>query len=126
MRYFFNLRESGDYIVDDEGRDLPDLDAARAAAVEAARSLIATDGSAGKLPASAVIEVLDCSGTKVLHVPFGDTVVLDGWRPPSTHCRHSALGRAIACLDPPELALRGLAGAGRQRTDCFGRARPDS
>ena len=78
MRYHFNLREGGEYIVDEEGRDLPDLDAARAAAVEAARSLIATEALAGKLPIGAAIEVFDDWGSNVLNVPFREVVQLDG------------------------------------------------
>lgn len=78
MRYFFHLRESGDYVVDEEGRELPDIAAAEAAARMNARSVIAGEAMAGKLPLAACIEVDDEQGQRVLDLPFRDAVILDG------------------------------------------------
>ena len=78
MRYYFHLRESGSYVVDDEGLELADLDAVLAAAIEGARSVIAADAMEGKLPLRSSVEVDDESGQRVLHLPFRDAVLLDG------------------------------------------------
>lgn len=78
MRFYFNLREGGECVIDEEGRDLPDLEAAQAAAVQDARSVIAGEAAGGRLPLSAVIEVYDSAGTKVFEVPFEETVQIDG------------------------------------------------
>ena len=78
MRYFFHLRENHDYVVDEEGIELADLDAVRIAATAAARSVIASDAMTGKLPLRAVLEVNDGNGQRVLELPFRDTVLVDG------------------------------------------------
>jgi hypothetical protein len=78
MRYFFHLRESGDFVVDEEGRELPDLTAVEAAARTNARCVIAGEALAGKLPLAACIEVHDEQGERVLDLPFRDAVILDG------------------------------------------------
>ncbi|HEX8400111.1 MAG TPA: hypothetical protein VF628_00240 [Allosphingosinicella sp.] len=78
MRYFFHLRESGTYVADEEGLDLPSLKAARLAATASARCVIAGDAMAGKVPLRAMIEVDDETGARVLDLPFRDAVVIDG------------------------------------------------
>ncbi|HEX9946655.1 MAG TPA: hypothetical protein VGA98_03865 [Allosphingosinicella sp.] len=78
MRYFFHLRESGDYVVDEEGRELPDIAAVEAAARLNARSVLAGEAMTGKLPLAAIIEVRDEQGQPVLDLPFRDAVILDG------------------------------------------------
>ena len=78
MRYFFHLRESGDVVVDEEGRELPDIAAVEAAARMNARCVIAGEAMAGKLPLAACIEVHDERGQPVLELPFRDAVILDG------------------------------------------------
>ncbi|HEX8223452.1 MAG TPA: hypothetical protein VF605_06525 [Allosphingosinicella sp.] len=78
MRYFFNLRESGDVVVDEEGRELPSLAAVEAAARMNARCVIAGEAMTGKLPLAACIEVHDEQGQHVLDLRFRDAVILDG------------------------------------------------
>ena len=78
MRCFFHLRETGGYIPDEEGIELPDLAAVRAAAVEGARSTIAHEATGGRLPLATVMEVEDEGGVRLFDLPFRDTVVLDG------------------------------------------------
>ncbi|HEY0130655.1 MAG TPA: hypothetical protein VGB57_04550, partial [Allosphingosinicella sp.] len=73
-----HLRESGDVVVDEEGRDLPNLAAAAAAARANARCVIAGEAMTGKLPLAACIEVHDEAGQRVLDLPFRDAVILDG------------------------------------------------
>lgn len=78
MRYYFHLRESGDYVVDEEGLDLPDMAGVVAAATLAARSVIAGEAIAGKVPLRSVIEVDDESGERVLTLPFREAVQMEG------------------------------------------------
>jgi hypothetical protein len=78
MRYFFHLRESGEFVVDEEGRDLPDIAAVEAAAKMDARCVISAEAKAGKLPLAVCIEVHDEQGQRVLDLPFRDAVILDG------------------------------------------------
>jgi hypothetical protein len=78
MRYYFHLRESGDYLVDPEGLELLDLQHVRHAAIASARSVMAGDVITGKLPLNAVVEVDDENGARVLDLPFRDAVHLDG------------------------------------------------
>lgn len=78
MRYFFHLNESDGYIVDEEGLELADADAARRAALAGARSLLASDVLEGRLTLGTVMEVHDGRGDKILELPFRDTVVVNG------------------------------------------------
>ena len=78
MRYFFHLRETDEHVIDEEGQELPHLEAVATAALKNARSVIAHEALAGKLPLRAVIEVKDEAGRNVLVFPFRDAVILDG------------------------------------------------
>ena len=77
MRYYFHLRESESYVVDDEGLELIDTAAVLAAATAGARSVIAGEAMQGKLPLHASIEVDDETGRRVLELPFREAVLLD-------------------------------------------------
>jgi hypothetical protein len=78
MRYYFHLREEDGYVIDDEGLELADENAAKIAATEGARSVIAAEAMAGRLPLRTIIEVDDERGQRVLDLPFKDAVMLDG------------------------------------------------
>ena len=78
MRYFVHLREERGLVPDEEGIELDGIDAARQAAIEGARSLIASEVLAGKLSLKTVIEVEDEKGRRLLVLPFRDAVQLDG------------------------------------------------
>ena len=72
-RYFFNVYD--DVIADDEeGRELPNVAAARLEALRGARSLIADQVTHGYLVLSHWIDVLDEHGEKVLTVTFRDAL----------------------------------------------------
>lgn len=67
-RYFFNLRDGYDVDEDDEGVELPDLEAARAealATVEELREELAATEAAG-----IQLEITDDTGRRLLTVPF--------------------------------------------------------
>jgi hypothetical protein len=71
--YFFNVYNDED-TVDEEGQDLPDLDAAREEAIISARALICEGVHDGEVTLSHRIEVLDQSRRPALTVTFGDAV----------------------------------------------------
>jgi hypothetical protein len=77
VRYFFHLHESGGCIVDEEGLELADLDAARRAALTGARALIASEVLDGRLTLGTVMEVQDGRGETVMRLPFRDAVTVE-------------------------------------------------
>jgi hypothetical protein len=72
-RYFFNIFNDSTSL-DDEGRDLPDLEAARAHAIAGARSLMSDTLKEGRLVLSHHIAIVDERGELLLDVTFGDAV----------------------------------------------------
>jgi hypothetical protein len=72
-RFYFHLYN--DVIAtDEEGRELPDLEAARAAAVHDVRSVMSDEVLKGKLTLSHRIVVADESGRVVATVRYADAV----------------------------------------------------
>lgn len=73
-RYFFDLHNDMD-AVDVEGRDFPDLQAARSTAIKEARAMICASVSAdGKINLRHCIKLRDESGAVVSVVHFEDAV----------------------------------------------------
>ena len=68
--YFFNVRGGPADAEADEGLDYPDEEAARAAALAGARSLIASDVLEGILNLSSRIDITDSRGALLFSVPF--------------------------------------------------------
>lgn len=75
-RYFFNLHENGDVVRDEEGRDLPSVDAAIAVAKAEARQLMAHDVLAGKLCLDCQIDIVNEQGERITRVPFREAVTV--------------------------------------------------
>jgi hypothetical protein len=75
--YYFNLHDSMD-IIDDEGRDLPDISAARAEAINAAHEIMCEQVRSGKIDLSSRIEVEDRDRRPVLTLPFRAVVKIEG------------------------------------------------
>jgi hypothetical protein len=71
--YLFHVY-NGQISLDDEGRDLPDLEAARRHAILAARGLMRDGLEAGSINLSHFIAIDDEAGERVLTVTFGDAV----------------------------------------------------
>ncbi|CAA9545068.1 MAG: hypothetical protein AVDCRST_MAG23-2458 [uncultured Sphingosinicella sp.] len=72
-RFFFNVYD--DIIAEDEeGVELPNLDAARLQALRGARDLIAEQVRHGYIMLSHWIDVMDEHGAKVLTLTFGEAV----------------------------------------------------
>jgi hypothetical protein len=77
-RYFFHLRDGATIDSDEDGKELPNLEAARAHAIQCARELLseaALSGKAGSL--NQQIEVTDKSGRTVLIMPIGHATDVD-------------------------------------------------
>jgi len=75
-RYFLHINNGGGYSEDTEGQELPDLAAARMAAIEGVRSLLSEEARQGQLDLSGTIEIADADGNILLSVPFSDAVEL--------------------------------------------------
>lgn len=82
-RYFFHVVDP-EHTVDEEGRELPDLEAARALAVESARELVCADVSNGWLNLDHSIEVRDEHGATVLTVTYREAFQIAGAAAPKT------------------------------------------
>jgi hypothetical protein len=75
-RYFFNLYNDVTSM-DDEGEEFPDLVAARAHGVSAARVMAAESVRNGKINMRHHIDVVDKSGNILERVRFGDAVSIE-------------------------------------------------
>lgn len=72
--YFFHLRGGPSDSEAEEGLQYPNDDAARAAALAGARSMIAADVMEGVLDLSSRIDVTDEQGDALFSVPFASAV----------------------------------------------------
>ena len=72
--YFFDLYNSTGFVPDDEGRELPDPEAARAEAIQGARSLIADEVLKGRLDLDGRIEVHDGAGSLLFTICFSEAI----------------------------------------------------
>ena len=73
-RYFFHVDDGQDVTHDDEGIDLPDLDAVREEATESAREIMSQSVLAGGPPNGKKFVVTDEAGIVVLEVAFKDAI----------------------------------------------------
>lgn len=65
-RYFFNIRDGHDLDEDDEGVELPDIEAARAEALATVEELRDQLTDAGNIE----LEITDDTGRRLITVPF--------------------------------------------------------
>ena len=75
-RYFFNIHD-GIVTLDEEGRDLPDAEAAKAEAIAGGRDLMCGQLRDGHLDLRHRIEVMDEQGNRVAVVPYGEMITLE-------------------------------------------------
>ena len=76
-RYFFHLYN--DIVsMDEEGVDLPDLEAARANGIREAREMMLETVTQGRINFSHRIDIADESGAVVDSVLFGEAVAVEG------------------------------------------------
>jgi hypothetical protein len=76
--YFFHLDECGSVTEDLEGREMVDLDAARAAAIVAARDVMGGELARGVLCLACHIDIVDYEGQHLMRVLFSDAVRVTG------------------------------------------------
>lgn len=76
MPLFYFHVYNDEITMDEEGQDLPDIEAARREAVKSARALICDDVSKGRLALSDRIDVVDERGDPVLSLPFREAFEL--------------------------------------------------
>jgi hypothetical protein len=76
-RYFFNVRKSGVLILDHEGDDLPDAEAARRLGLEIIRDMLRLPHVYGEMREWQNNEfvITDKTGATVLILPFADTQI---------------------------------------------------
>jgi len=72
--FFFNLILARERIEDDEGMDLPDLDAAKEEAKAAAREIVVDWLRSGREIAGEV-EIADADSKPLLRIPFHGTII---------------------------------------------------
>jgi len=75
-RFYLHIRNGNGYAEDPEGQDLSDLAAARSAAIEGVRSLLAEEARQGQLDLSGSIEIANEEGNILLIVPFSEAISL--------------------------------------------------
>jgi uncharacterized protein DUF6894 len=69
-RYYFHIRNDDDIALDEEGSDLPDLNAASRQALASAGELLANAIKEGKEPVAESIVIADANGQELLSVPL--------------------------------------------------------
>ena len=83
-RFFFHLRDAAGTLLDIEGSEHPDLDAATAEAVRHARGLIVDDvRHRGQVPLGERIDITDAAATLLATVSFADAVTVTSVTPQS-------------------------------------------
>lgn len=75
--YYFTVITRGGPIVDEEGTELPSLEAARVEAIKDARSLMSAAVLDGRDISSRHVEIHDGNGAVLLSVAFTDAVAPD-------------------------------------------------
>jgi hypothetical protein len=81
MPHFYFHLYNDEITLDDEGRDLPDVEAAREAAEEDARYMASESVRGGKLNLAHYVEVTGTDGQPPLRVAFGDVVEISEQAP---------------------------------------------
>jgi len=72
--YHFNLLDDSGPLPDEEGRELPSLEAARSEGIRGARSIIADEVLEGRVDLRARIDITDGAGNILVAIPFADTI----------------------------------------------------
>jgi hypothetical protein len=73
-RYYFHVCDGDGFTEDEEGRELPDLEAARGEAIKGARSIMEAEVRAGTVDLASFIEVENDSRELVFTLPFSEAI----------------------------------------------------
>jgi hypothetical protein len=80
-RFYFDLRFGDEEIVDEEGRDLPNLEAARREAARGIRSIVCADAMQGVLDLRGRLVLRDGGRAELLSIGFDEAFEITGtWR----------------------------------------------
>jgi hypothetical protein len=74
--YFLHQRGGAAEFTDEEGQDLPDLDAARRCAIGGIRGILADEVMHGRFHLDERIDICDVDGRPLLSVPFSEAVAV--------------------------------------------------
>jgi hypothetical protein len=74
--YYFDLYNATGADIDEEGRDLPDVAAARAAALDDVRSLLSGEVRVGKLDLRGYVKVRSHGEGEVIRIAFNEAIEL--------------------------------------------------
>jgi hypothetical protein len=100
--YFFHLSDGSDRLLDVEGQELPDLDAAKAFALLCARDTLSHEMRQGVLNLRIRLDVADAAGAVVHTLPLKEAFLIlkpnesserNGWKADATLM--AALGRKL-------------------------------
>lgn len=75
-RFFFHIRDGATLIEDPEGSVLPNIEAAREEAMQAARQILASKILAGEVVDGQTFEIIDETGAMCATLPFKDAMRL--------------------------------------------------
>lgn len=75
--YFFHVCNGNGFVEDEEGRDLPDEEAARSAAITGARDIMAEEMRSGQLNPASFIEVEDSNRKHLFTLLFSEAYTVN-------------------------------------------------
>ena len=82
-RYHFDVQDGSGLVLDEEGRELANLEVVRREAIKGIRSLISAEVEKGTLDLSGQLTVRDATGRTVILVRFEEAVSITGsWLAP--------------------------------------------
>jgi hypothetical protein len=76
-RFYFHVHEIDGSTLDEEGRELPDLEKARSEALRGVRSILSAEVAAGRLDLRGRIDIADASGDVAFTIRFRDALQLE-------------------------------------------------
>ncbi len=82
-RYYFDFQNGAGFVPDEEGRELPDLEAVKRAALKGIRSVIAAEVEKGALDLTGTMTIRDGDHAEILVITFDEALTIRGrWIPP--------------------------------------------
>jgi hypothetical protein len=83
-RYHFDVQDGSGLVLDEEGRELANLEVARREAIKGIRSLISAEVKKGTLDLTGKLTLKDANGRTVIVLPFDEAVSITGrWLAPA-------------------------------------------
>lgn len=76
-KFYFHSRNANEFIEDDWGVDLPDLEAARKEAMRAAREIIAEQLLNDRAIPDEAFEIVDANGSVLAYIPLKAAIRMD-------------------------------------------------